>query len=366
MKMFEDIGNQLQLRFKLFWKDKMTVLVFLAACGFFLFCMADLNLEAEEKASIPIGVVDLDGNNDLVERLERQPALSVITGDYEELEERMLGGYIRCILVISQEYSGKIQKGNVKSLISVYHEKGDNVASVITDIVAGEMMYDICLARAYEAYAGLPEEKMAMRYTREEYEAYTASLIGSDEFDFAIEFRYLDSKGKEKQRGMDNSLLYRQAVAAVAAMLMTLVSFTAMAGVQLEKGQGIAARKKLLSMGRFSQAAGNLLAAGLLLGIVSAIFAGCVSMGTRRNEVFLSVFGITILFSLVMAFVYYLWARLAPGLLGYQAAGVVFLLLTGIAGFCSMAEGAVIRSFPAALRLIPNCVYLKWFVSILS
>ena len=74
-----------------------------------------------------------------------------------------------------------VSAGKYRGLLNVYHEEGDNVATLVTDIVAGEMMYDICQAHAYLAYEKLkPGEKE--KFDREEYEAYAASLLGSEEF----------------------------------------------------------------------------------------------------------------------------------------------------------------------------------------
>lgn len=367
MKMLKDIWNQMTLRLKLLFKDKAALLV-LVLCGLcFWFCMEDFNQGAEERAGIPIGIVNQAQKEQsaqaLIERLKQQSALYVTVGNYKELEQKMLDGYIRCILVIQEGYEEKLRQGNVKNLIAVYREEKDNVAVLITDIVAGEMLYDICLARSYQVYEELPASEK-QKYTREEYEAYAASLIEKEDFDFAFSFRFVDTKGGESSQKAGNSLFYRQAVAAAAAVLFALLQFLAMSGLVFEKEQGIALRRRLLVMGRFSQAAGNILAAGILAVLPCVIFTVCTCKGSGRWEIFFPIFWTSVLFSVMMGIAYYLWADFAHNLFSYQIGGAVFLLLTGIAGFCSMAEG-VAGEFPVWLDLVPNCMYLKWFTYLL-
>lgn len=367
MQIFKDTWFQMLIRLKLVWKDKVTALVLLISILCFWLGMADLNRGAGERANIPVGLAGFEGDAGamaLAGRLMQQPSLYIITGSYGELEQELLDGYIRCILVIQGDYRERIRKGDIKGLVSVYQEEGDNVAAVVTDIVAGEMMYDICLSRGYQVYEGLPAGE-GEKYTREEYEAYAASLAGGEDFDFAFSFRFVDTAGEQKAKGAGNSLLYRQAVAAAAAMMFALLQFTMMSGVALEKVQGIARRRRLLAMGGFSQAAGNVAATGLPAMLVSAVFAACTCLGTGQEGIFIPVFWTSVLFSVIMGLAYYLWAKLARSLFSYQAGGAVFLLATGAAGFCSVAEGLLAGGFPAWFRLIPNCMYLKWFTHFL-
>lgn len=368
MKMHRDILTQTTLRLKLYWKDKATVTVFLLVCFCFLFCVFDLNQNAEEKAALQVGIVNLDEGTEgqkLMERLDRVPALLVQTGTWEELEQSMMDGYLRCILEIHPDFSKKLEKGSCKRVITVYHEEGDNVSAVISDIVAGEIMYELCLSRAYRTYEKLPEYER-QKYTREEYADYTASLLDREEFDFAFEFEFTDTTGKTEKQGLDNSLFYRQAVAAAACMLMTLLQFTAMSGVMLEKEQGLHTRSKLICISFGAGMAGNLLAAAILSMLCSTIFAAAVSFGVQDGKVFFSLLWISVIFSVMMALVYYALTVLAQNLLSYQISGAVLLLLTGVSGFCSMVEGVLIGNFPAWFDWIPNVIYLRWFTEIIG
>lgn len=368
MRMLKNVPVHAGLRLKLFFQDKMTILVLFISVFSFLFCMADLNQGAEEKASIPIGLIDLDESvksGELVKNLGNLETFSIKTGTFEELRKIMDEGGIRCILEIKEGYEESVYKGKYRNLINVYHEEGDNAATLVTDIVAGEMMYDICQAQAYLAYEKLPEGE-GEKFSREEYEAYAASLIGGEDFDFAFEFRFVDGKRGEREQGVKNSLFYRQAVAAVAALLFALLEMAALSGVCLEKAQGIEKRRKMLGVLNGSELLGSMSACAVLSMLPAAVFAICVGTGTGEWEKIFPVFWTSVLFSVIMSLIYYILARAVKRLLVYQIAGTVLLIGFGICSFCSMVEGVLFPEFPAWVRWIPNCAYLRAFTGILT
>lgn len=368
MGMFRGLCAQALLWLRLFLKDRMTIIVLAISVFSFLFCMADLNAGAEKMSSVPVGFVDLDRSEkseELMERLSRLPSLSVQYGTYGELEALLVSGRIRCILEVKEGYGEKLYAGKSRNLLNVYHEEDDRVATLVTDIVAGEMMYEICQAQAYLAYEDLPTGEKE-KFGREEYEAYAASLVGGEDFDFAFEFHFVDAGKQEREGGIKNSLFYRQAVAAVAAMLFALLMMAALSGVCMEREQGMDLRKRLLGMGWAEEFLGTMLACALLSALPAAVFAVCVAAGVGEWKKIFPIFWTSVLFSVMIALVYYILAKKVRGLLAYQAAGTAVLLGFGICGFCSMVEGVLFPEFPGWLRLVPNCVYLRWFMDILA
>lgn len=367
MGMLKGLSAQALLWLRLFLQDRMTFLVLAVSVLGFLFCMADLNAGAEGLAAVPVGFVDLDGSEksgELSERLAHLPSLSLKYGTYGELEELMASGGIRCILEVKEGYEEKLYAGKSRNLLNVYYEEDDRVATIVTDIVAGEMMYDICQAQAYSAYEELPAGEKE-KFTREEYEAYAASLVGGEDFDFAFEFHFLDGGRQEREKGIKNSYFYRQAVAAVAALLFALLMMSALSGVCMERERGIDQRRCLAGMGKTEELLGSMLACTILSMLPAAVFAVCVAAGVGEWKKFFPIFWTSVLFSVMMALVYYILAKKMPSLFAYQVAGTVVLLGFGVCGFCSMVDGILFPEFPAWLRLIPNCAYLRKFMDIL-
>lgn len=368
MRMLKSLSVQALLRLRLFLQDRMTVLVLAVSALVFFFCMADMNQGAQELASVPVGLVDLDGSKkseELAARLDALEALTVKRGTYEELRALMEEGGIRCILEIREGYGEGLYAGKSKKLINVYYEEDDRVATIVTDIVAGEMMYDICQAQAYLAYEELPAGEKG-KFSRQEYEAYAASLIGGEDFDFAFEFRFVDGGHTERENGIKNSLFYRQVIGAVAALLFSLLQMSALAGVCMERERGICQRRRLAGVTGTAEMLGSMLACAVLSVLLAAVFAVCVAAGVGEWKKFFPVFWTSVLFSVMMALVYYILARTLPGLLAYQVAGTAVLAVFGICGFCSIVEGILFPEFPEWFHFLPNCMYLRRLLGILA
>lgn len=368
MRMLKGIVVHALLRVRLFLKDRMTLCVLAVSVLGFLFCMADLNRGAKELAAIPVGLVDLDKSEksaELTEKLRALEALSIKCGTYEELAALMEEGRLRCILGIREGYGERLNAGKSRNLLDVYYEEDDRVATIVTDIVAGEMMYDICQAQAYLAYEDLPAGERE-KYGRQEYEAYAASLIGGEDFDFAFEFRFVGEGSRERETGIKSSLFYRQVVAAVAALLFALLMMSALSGVCLEREAGILGRRQLAGLTGGAELLGSMAACAVFSMLPAAVFAVCVAAGVGEWEKFFPVFWTSVLFSVIMALIYYLLARLAPGLFSYQVAGTVLLLVFGVCGFLGMVEGVLFPEFPGWFRYVPNCAYLRWFMDVLA
>lgn len=368
MGMLKCISVHALLRVRLFLKDRMTLFVLSVSVLGFLFCMADMNRGAEELASVPVGLVDLDRSEksgELKDRLDALEALSVKCGTYEELAALMEDGRIRCILEIREGYGERLYAGKSRGLLGVYYGEDDRVATIVTDIVAGEMMYDICQAQAYLTYEDLPAGEKD-KYSRQEYEAYAASLVGGEDFDFAFAFRFVGEGGQERKTGIKSSLFYRQVAAAVAALLFALLQMSALSGQCLEREAGISRRRHLAGLSRGAEFLGSMVACTVFSMLPAAVFAVCVAAGVGEWKKFSPVFWTSVLFSVMMALFYYLLAELAPGLFTYQVAGTVVLLVFGICGFCGMAEGILFPEFPGWFDYIPNCAYLRWFVGVLT
>ncbi len=364
---FSDMMCQLGLRMKLFLRDKATILVFLISALCFLFCMADMNQSAEENTSIPIGVVNLDEGERgaaLVWALQEREELRVTKGTLQELMAPLMEGMLRCVVVLKEDYSEELDDGEYEELMTLYYAESDALALVVGDIIVAELMYEVCLERGYQAYERLPEPERKKR-TEKEYKEYVASLIDGEDFDFAFEFRYESGYGEKEEKPLANSMFYRQAVAAVAAMLMTLLQLTTMAQLQLERQQGIRTRRRLTCMSKGADCAGNILAAGLLSMLLALLFGISVGVGMQSAGKIFSVFLLSLLFSVGMAVVYYILSRCARSVLQYQVIGAVWLLLSGLSGFCYMAEGILLDRLPELMKYIPNVWYLKQFTRLI-
>ena len=228
---FYDFFLQMQLRLRLFVRNRMIcAVIFLAAISFFLL-IRDFNLQAQNRAAIPIGVVNEDqidhtpttASTQLLHGLSESSSLLVYEGTQNELEELLYDGYINCIFVIKQGYEKRLLAGETKELITVYEGQDDSLAMIISDIVAGEMMYQICLARGIQIYQNIPPGENG-KHSYKEYQQYAKQLLESEKFDYSFSIIYVDTgQIVQEKKELNNSLLYRQILAGIAAMFYSFV-----------------------------------------------------------------------------------------------------------------------------------------------
>lgn len=368
MAMLKDILTQMKLRLALIVRDKMTVIVFIFCIIVFLLGISELNRTASEQTSLPVGVVDLDQSEasaEFCEKLVKLDSLKVTFGSAEELARQLDESFVRCVIVIKDGFEKKLKKGQYKGIMEMHRQETDAVATVIADIAAGEIMQEICLAHTWKAYNSNVEDSNEAKMTEEEYAAYTKDFSADDQFNFAFEFHYADTAGKEKNP-TENSIFYREVVAAAAILLLSLLQFCTMAGIQFEKAQGITRRRRMFRIGMISEAIGNMAATAVCSMLAAIVFCVCVCSGIGSYEKFWGLFLITIGYCIVMSLVYFVLAKCTRGILSYQMIGSIVVLAFGVIGFCSTVDGTVLRDLPSWFFKIPNSVYLKAFIDLLA
>lgn len=360
---FSDVRAQFVLRLRHLLMTPAFLLVFFLSLICFAFCVRDFSQAAENRSAIPVGLTDRDGTETtkaLKNRLKGLPALYVIEGDRWSLLDKMREGELSAVIVIEEGYTQKVTSGKYSKAVTIYEEKGDTIATVIGDMVSAGMLYDICPARGFRIYDKLKIEE-ELKFSREEYEAYTESLAQDEAFDFGFTYRYVSGNKKEETEPLKNSLFYRQALAALAAMFFSVMQFVLVSEYVTEKSQGLAVRKKVCGMSKNGVICGNLLISAVVAAAFSGVFALCLWGNVREAGIIFSVFFASFLFSVCMAVVYYLLAGLFRTMFFYQLAGAIWLLASSVTGFLYMAEGVLIPMQGAWFDWLPNVRYLQSF-----
>lgn len=369
---FLDIILQFKLRFKLFMKDKITCIVFLFCVLCFFLLISSLNLQAETKASIPIGIINLDKSEEeptktsqeLIQRLKEVPSIYIYEESFEKLEELFLDGYITSIFAIESGYEEQILQGKIKQVVTIYQKKDDPIMMAVVDIVAGEMMYQICLARGTAIYAKVPEG-LNGKHTLKEYQNYAKQLKESNEFSFAFDVSYINIQNQTiDKKEISNSLLYRQMIAGIAVILYSFMILFALTQTVFEKEKGLTVRKHLSLLSKTAEMIGNIAAVFVLLSAVGFIFSVCICYYTTGFGKMLKIFGISMGYILLMSFLFLLLGKVFPHVTSYQMVGAVFVLVNGILGFCSMAEGVLLPDIPM-VQYTPNAWFIQLFTEII-
>lgn len=372
---FIDLKTQMQMRLVLLFRDSLSRAVYLISAIIFILILSSLNLHAEERSSIPVGIVDRDQSDysiRLIQDLKEVSAIYLYEGELEELETLLLDGYISSIFVIKPGYEANIKKGETKELLELYSGKDDKTSVILSDIVAGRMMERISFHIGLNQYLSLSEDSAkngARERSAENYTAYARKLRESGELDFAFRITYVDFEDENiPQEVLSNSIIYQQMIVGMLAMLLSFVTLFTFTSLQMEREQGLCIRRKLSCCTPFAEAAGNIVSILMLGGILCVIVS--VSMGLVIKDkgvvnLVLPLFFLSLLYIFSISILYLLLSVITKTVFRYQAAGAAVTLLLGFLGFVSVFSEVLPINIDW-IRFIPNGWYIKSFISILN
>lgn len=374
-----DVITRFKLSMKLLLRDRITVAVFiLASVCFFLIC-ATLNFSAGDQSRIPIGFVNLDLDDvegeevattisqDLVDSVSNSAIFRIVLGDMNSLELALKHGEVNAIFVINRGYHDRVKSGSTTQLITVYKSTENKTANLLSDIFAGEMIDQICLNKSYTKYRRLDFDGYE-QLSHLEYVDYVNQMILEDEFKFAFDIKLLDVKdttSNVKYDKLENSVLYRQVVAGIFAMLLSFAVLFSFTYVCMEKEQGIIKRKQLVLSNKIAELIGTLTAVIATTCMLCLIFVSCICYYANTREAFWPLLFLSFEYVCMMAVIFMLLVKVTNGVLTYQMIGAVLILILGFLGFATMLDGLVFRNLVVNLENTPNGWFIRSFVDII-
>ena len=378
------MNNIYLIRMKLIFQDKMTCIVMLVTLLLFLFIMNSLSLGAQEKSSIPIGLINLDHTESaeqLAENVRQVPALFVYEGDKTSLMKLLYEEQINSIFVINEGYEESIQRGKSNKLITMYYLEDNKTAKIISDIIAGEMLFKISLYKGFNLYKSLPVNKNkndnsdseigeldSKRYTEDEYLNYAQKLLESSDYNFSFDITLVNvEKNEEVGKKIDNSMLYQQIIWAILGMLLSFVAMFMVTGIVLDKEMGLDKRIRISSLRIRTVDYSHLFAILTVLSIYSLLL--CILVGSKLKEFTLwqggSLYLLLLLFSLCLALWFILLGKVIRQVGRYQYIGSFSILLFGFIGFFYLVKSFVNSELLNISYFIPNSWFIQGFTDII-
>ncbi len=373
----KDILTQIGISIKLLVRDKITMFVYLASCICFFFLCATLNFTAEDQSKIPIGlanldVVEVDGemvatkqSEELINNILGSTSFRITQGSVSSLKTSLKNGEINCIFVINKGYKESLESGYTRGIITIYKSAGNETASMLADIFAGEMIDQICASKSYLTYRKLDFTDYK-QLSEVEFNQYIETMKSRDEFAFTFDVELYDTNALDTSyEKLGNAVLYREIIAGIFAMLLSFVILFSFTYVCMEKEQGILARKRLTLLNRISSDVGIVTSVLITTALLSLIFVFCICYYVDVFTGFLPLLWLAVRYALLMSLFFMVLARVAKGVVGYQLFGAVLILILGILGFCTLVDGIAFKDFLELLENTPNGWFIQKFVDII-
>lgn len=366
-------NNLFVLRLKALFADKITCMILVITGLIFLLIINSLSFHAGDRSSIPVGILDLDQSSstkELVKNLQEVPSLYVYEGTEKELRELLQKNEIKAYFILHSGYEDRIRAGKTDGLIAMNFMEGDESAKILSDIVAGEMLYKICQYKGFRRYASLEQQDGGNtfgRLTTEEYMEYTDLFLSMREFDFAFDIKMIQISDPNRDEEIPNSILYLEAVWGITAMLLSFLAMVMTAGMVFEKEQGIRQRAKIALIKPYVLDFSHFGAVFSILSLLAVLI--CLSL-SRQIPNFIPaqavrIFLLTEMFAVVMVLWFGLLAKLAGTTGKYQTMGIVSVLIFGFFGFVPLIAGFLAKDILNISKFIPNCWFIKEFTDII-
>lgn len=337
------------LRLKICLKDRTAGICYLISSIVVLALLLGLDSAGEERSSIPVGLVMYDESEEaqnFANGMKNTPSVYVKEGELEDLREELLDGLIECVFIVDEGFGEKIRMGLPDETIRVISGEDDRVSVILSDITAGNMIYDICFNKAYRAYKALNGE---VQMSRSEYADVVAALKDDSDFAFTFNLTYEDSSTKKiEEKEITNGMIYKQMIAGMLAMLLSLIAFVSCNCFCLEYESGVAYRLKELPGKRLPSETMDFF----------GVFVYTLPLGLAAGFLISGVDGLlySVAYLFFMCMLCTFVSKLIKKTESYQIAGAVIVIGLGVLGFVSVFSGLI--GGPEFLKYTPNAIYI--------
>lgn len=344
---------------KQLFSGKKTVILLVSGLVLLIAMLMGMEEAKEEKSKIPVGIAD-QSNTELsamvTGAMQQKDLYDIVLGTEAELVERLKNGELAAVCVMKKSFATNLAKGKTKNLVTLYETK-EGSALLLGDVLAGTMMQEICTAKGYQMLLKY-QKKAGMEETlsAEEYKEYVNQVLAEGGTEFSFEVTYVTANNEETKKP-SQSVLYRQAIYAVFALMTGLLSIYAVLPFRQMRHGRLADRLKTLPVHQSAVYTGSALA-GLFMPLVfGVLFLACLYYKNRMEfyEI-ISLLVCTMVYICVIVCMMLLAAYIIKNHTIYQMGMLAMILIFGIFGFISVVDGLLVPEGTAVW--VPN----GWFV----
>lgn len=362
MRYLSDLLTVIHLNLKLFLYNKLVIGVLISLIILFGVMTSGLSKDLDKVSGIPIGVVDQDEtklSKEALSNLNNIDGLVVNEGHQKDLKKELDSGRIMALFIIKSGYETNIKSCRIKNAVTLQYLEGSKYANIISDIVAGAMMNQICLYKGIEYYESL-EHKQAMlgvevlKKTAEQYENKEINR-----FQFDLQFRVAEGKEEINAGNAKNTVITREFYLGILSMLTAVVMLFSV--ITLRRTKGIEIRERVTRISKSMYEIGRMLSV-LIVALLLSIGIGVVIYRTfefDRLDILLELIGYVWLLFLLNLLLFSILSMCFEKITSYQFVGLGVILIMGTLSILAYVGQFLVNFNTEILKFIPN----YWFLS---
>lgn len=138
----------LGINFRRIFKRKSFYIMYSVTAILMSLLVSQLFEVAQKGIKIPIGVIDEDHSEFslyMLENLTENPLLNVYILENNQIEDNIKNQRVEAVYIIPKGTQAKVNLGNVDMLLEMVYLDGNNFAVMLSDIVSGDVLDEICL-----------------------------------------------------------------------------------------------------------------------------------------------------------------------------------------------------------------------------
>lgn len=343
---------------KLLFRGKETICLLLLGFVLLISMLSAMDEVKEEKSLISVGIADEDRSElsgRVIERIQAIEGYEWLVGEQEALLELLRQGEVTAVCVLRSGYEEQIYKGRPKDRVMLYDNGQGNF--LLSDVLAGAMLPEICLNLSYETYEKYCKKEGMELPPPEEYEAFVLTYYDEDMFNFSFDMEFVSVSG-EQHRAPSNSDIYVQAIFAIMAVMTGFLLIYTMAPYHRLVHGKLADKVRTLPRSFGAGACGCVLAGGSVAVIFCTAFL--ILFGIRNElsqKTMLSCFTATLLYVVIMVSILMFMGRWISSFNAYQITMVILVVVFGVFGLVSIVDGVLLPE--GTTTWIPNGWYVR-------
>ena len=289
--------------------------------------------------------------------MKQKDLYEVVEGEETELTDRLALGELSAVCVLKKNLSKNIYRGKTNNLIILY-ETNEKEALLLPDVLAGVMMQEICMAKGYDTLTSFEKKRgISQTLSIEEYRDYVDALAAKGEMEFSFDAEYITTAGTVAEKP-SQTVIYEQAVFSVFALMAGVVSvYTVLPFRSFLYGMA-SRRVKSLPVHTGALYAGSALAAFVLPLLLGILFLFCLIWQNKAE--FSHFFALLVCTAGYVCVIVCIMLVAAMGIRNqavYQMGMLAMILIFGVFGLISLAEGLLVPEGTAAW--VPNSWYVR-------
>jgi len=147
--------NLLGLRLKIMFNHKSFWLIYLIVTILIAILVSQLYLQVEKGIQIPVGIVDEDQSEFskyVLEALGENDLITIVDLEYSQIEEAVKDQQVEAVYIINKNAEKKVIQGDIEGIIEVIYLDENNFTMMLTDILSGDFLDEICIIIASRYY----------------------------------------------------------------------------------------------------------------------------------------------------------------------------------------------------------------------